>query len=136
MSCHFATATSYSRSFAIGESEYCPGRCLGLSQQMKDLYAREELERPPNVMSYSTVMSAYAKAGRPRNAEDLFEKMYQGFIHGGRRHLKPDLMILKTLLEAWARADQVERLGYPWRTRKHDIVCFYIQPPIVPDVTT
>jgi pentatricopeptide repeat protein len=71
---------------------------------MKDLYARGQLESPPDVFSYSVAMFAYAKAGRPSNAEDLFEEMYEGFIRDGHTHLKPTLLTMTMILEAWARA--------------------------------
>jgi pentatricopeptide repeat protein len=95
--------------WARSSQEDGPDRCLGVLQQMKDLYARGELESPPDAVSYTTVMNAYAKAGRPSNAEDLFEEMYKGFVHDGHAHLKPTLISLITLLHAWARADDVER---------------------------
>jgi pentatricopeptide repeat protein len=86
-----------------------PDRCLGLLQRMKDLYATGELENPPDLFSYSIAINACGKAGKPSNAEDLFEEMYRGFVHEGHTHLKPNLQTLTLLLEAWALAGQVER---------------------------
>jgi pentatricopeptide repeat protein len=86
-----------------------PDRCLGILQQIKDLYATGELESPPDVFSYSTAIDAYTKAGRPSNAEDLFIEMYRGFMHHGHTHLKPDLLLLTSLLKAWGRSGQVEQ---------------------------
>jgi pentatricopeptide repeat protein len=87
----------------------CPDMCLRLLQQMKELYATGELESPPNLYSYLSVMFAYFAAHRPSEAEELFEEMYRGFMHDGRTYLKPTLSILTSLLQAWARAGQVER---------------------------
>jgi hypothetical protein len=85
-----------------------PDRCLAVLQQMKDLYAKGELDDPPVLSSYRTVINAYARVGQPSNDEDLFEEMYRGFVHDDHEHLKPDLQILTSLLEAWALAGQVE----------------------------
>jgi hypothetical protein len=35
--------------------------------------------------------------------------MYRGYIHDGHTHLKPNLVTLTTLLDAWAQAGEVER---------------------------
>jgi pentatricopeptide repeat protein len=84
-----------------------PDRCLCLLQQIKDLYARGELESPPDTFSYTAAINAYIKAGRPSNAEDLFEELCRCFMSGDVA--KPTVLILTSVLEAWALVGQVER---------------------------
>jgi pentatricopeptide repeat protein len=84
----------------VGEAETC-ARLLG---EMRDLHAAGRLEDPPDIFSYATVLNAFAKAGRPDQAEALFDEMYAAYTQHGMAQLKPSIPILTTILDAYARS--------------------------------
>lgn len=83
-------------------------RAREVLQQMEEWHASGDLEEPPDLFSYTTVLNAYAKAGRPQEAQDLFEELYRSFVDG-EKQLKPTLTLFNTLLEAWSRAGNLEQ---------------------------
>jgi pentatricopeptide repeat protein len=94
----------WARSAQEGALEHC----RELLQQMKELHASGDLEGPPDLFAYSTVIYAYAKAGRPTEAQEFFNEACIAFLDG-QTDLRPSLALVNTLLEAFSRARDVQQ---------------------------
>ena len=83
----------------VGEADTC-ARLLG---EMRDLYKAGQLDDPPDIFSYATVMNAFAKANQPEKAEALWTGMYQAYSEHGAKELRPTLPLLTTILDGYSR---------------------------------
>jgi pentatricopeptide repeat protein len=94
----------------VGEADTC-ARLLG---EMRDLYKAGQLDDPPDVFSYATVMNAFAKAKQPEKAEALWVGMYQAYAEHGAEELRPNLTLLTTIMDAYSRqiAESVAKQNY------------------------
>jgi pentatricopeptide repeat protein len=70
---------------------------------MQDRYKSGDKELKPNVVSYNTVINAYAKAGNADRAEAILEEMHQDYEQGNH-DAKANVCSFNTVLSAWSRS--------------------------------
>lgn len=74
-------------------------------ETMEDLYSSGELEEPPNVFSYSTLLDAFAKAnyhGAAEKAESILRQMID-------QGVSPNTVSYNTVIDAYVKSRNVER---------------------------
>jgi pentatricopeptide repeat protein len=63
------------------------------------------LQAKPNVISYSSVIKAYAKAGDGPNATRVWNRMYKDFKDKGNASAEPDFVSCLQVLEGWTKSN-------------------------------
>ena len=56
-----------------------------------------------NTILYTSVLSAYARAGDPESAERLLREMFQEFV-GGNQDVQPNIYSINTVLFGWSKS--------------------------------
>ena len=71
-------------------------------QQMYETEGTQSLR--PNAVVYTSVISAWGKAGDPERAQALFRTMYQEYLVNDNQEMKPTTRTLNAVIDAWARS--------------------------------
>lgn len=71
---------------------------------MRNQAVRHDRQMAPNVISYSIVISAWARADQPNSLEKMW-LLYRCMRYGG---IKPDFIILSTLIAHFSRSNKLE----------------------------
>lgn len=91
-------------------------RAQKVLEQIEALYESGELDDSPSVISYSTVLSAFAKsskAGSARRAEQILRQMKD-------RGVRPNVISWNTVIDAYAKEKDPERAESLLREMNHD----------------
>jgi pentatricopeptide repeat protein len=74
---------------------------------MQDRYKASDQVLKPNVISYSSVINAYAKTGQAEKAEASLDEMYAAFVNDNES-MNPNVRSLAAVLDAWSKSASPE----------------------------
>ena len=83
-------------------------RAESVLEQMHDLYKEGELDEPPSVISYSTVLDACAKSNH-EGAGDRAEIIMRGMLNKG---IEPNTISYNSVIDAYVKSGNFDRAEY------------------------
>jgi len=99
-------------SFSIVMDAWCKSenigsadRCYQILQHMKEFYRSGKNEEiKPNAISYGTVIAAFAKSGRAKEAQTILQELLDEFDRTKDADLLPNRFHFSSLIDAWAKS--------------------------------
>lgn len=110
-------------------------RAEAILRKLENAYTAGRKEMRPDIISYSTVINAYASVGNADQAERILKEMYSAYNHNNT-NVKPNTQTVTAVLFAWSRSknpDAPERAEAILK-HMHDLGSehnLYLQPDIM-----
>jgi len=95
-----AAVNAYAR--AAVQDDRCATRAMEILDRMVVLFKRGDKGVKPNKRTYTSLINAFARIGKPATADEILSKMKK--LHEkGDKSLKPDTVCYSSVLDAYAR---------------------------------
>ena len=102
----YVTHSAVMNAWANSDAPDAPDRCNRAFRHMQRLYKDEGDETKPDTVSYGTLISAYARKGRVKEAETILKEQIDAYERTMANCLFPSRIVFNAMIDAYAKSGE------------------------------